>query len=55
MKSDQYEDMLTIQDGQRNTFKTSNTEIVKKVIEVLKSELTFLINSTELEIREATI
>ena len=55
INSDGQRDSLTITDSQHRTFETTNSDTIKKVIEVLKIDLSAKIVETESKISAAVI
>ena len=53
--SDKLRDCLEIEDSDGNTFKTSNSQAIAKVIDVLKSEVSLKIAEVETQILSAAI
>lgn len=53
--SDTIKDTLTIEDGERNEFTTHNSEIITKVIDMIKAEVAEKMSETEAEIQSNLI
>lgn len=53
--TDGQKDCLTIRDSERHEFETTNSDTIKKVVEILKVDLTLKIVETEKQISEAQI